>query len=55
MLARAIAYRLQEKAFVALKPSTLRLLDRIADNLSKDKPLDIPKPRASAGTVLILQ
>lgn len=53
LLARAIAYRLQEKAFASLKPSTQRLLDRIADNRSKDAPLDIPKPRASAGTVLI--
>jgi hypothetical protein len=53
LLDRAIAYRLQEKAFAGLKPSTQRLLDRIADNRSKDELLDIPKPRASAGTVLI--
>jgi hypothetical protein len=32
LLIRAIAYRLQEKAFAGLKPSTLRVLDRIAGN-----------------------
>ncbi len=53
LLIRAIAYRLQEKAFAGLKPSAQRVLDRIADNRSKDSPLDIQKPRASAGTVLI--
>jgi len=53
LLIRAIAYRLQEKSFGGLKPSTQRLLDRVADNRSNDAPLDIPKPRASAGTVLI--
>ena len=53
LLIRAIAYRLQEKASPGLKPATQRLLDRIADNRSKDEPLDIPKSRASAGTVLI--
>jgi Protein of unknown function (DUF2924) len=55
LLLRAIAYRLQEKASAGLKPATQRLLDRIADNRSKDEPLDILKPRASAGTVLIRQ
>ena len=53
LLNRAIAYRLQEKAVAGLKPSTQRILDRVADNRSKDAPLDIPKARASAGTVLI--
>ena len=53
LLIRAIAYRLQEKAFAGLKPSTQRVLDRIADNRSKDAPQYIPKRRASAGTVLI--
>jgi DUF2924 family protein len=53
LLIRAIAYRLQEQALAGLKPSTQRLLDRVADNRSNDAPLDIPKPRASAGTVLI--
>jgi Protein of unknown function (DUF2924) len=34
LLTRAIAYPLQEKAFADLKPSTQRLLDRVADNRS---------------------
>jgi hypothetical protein len=53
LLIRAIAYRLQEKASPGLKPSTQRLLDRIADNPSKNAPRSIPQPRATAGTVLI--
>ena len=55
LLIRAIAYRLQEKALAGLKPSTQRLLGRIADNRSKDAPQSIPQRRASAGTVLIRQ
>jgi hypothetical protein len=55
LLIRAIAYRLQEKASPGLKPATRRLLDRIADNTSKDAPRSIPQPRATAGTVLIRQ
>ena len=53
LLIRAIAYRLQEKAFAGLKPSTQRVLDRVADNRAKDAPQYIPQRRASAGTVLI--
>ncbi len=53
LLIRAIAYRLQEKAFAGLKPSTHRVLDRIADNRSSDAPQSMPQRRASAGTVLI--
>jgi hypothetical protein len=53
LLLRAIAYRLQKKAFAGLKPSTHRVLDRIADNRSKDAAQYIPQRRASAGTVLI--
>ena len=52
---RAITYRLQEKASPGLKPATRRLLDRIADNPSKDAPRSIPQPWATAGTVLIRQ
>ena len=36
-----------------LKPSTQRVLDRIADSRSKDAPQYIPQRRASAGTLLI--
>src|ERR1019366_8929832 len=46
LLIRAIAYRLQEKAFAGLKPSTQRVLDRIADNRSKDALQSIPQRRA---------
>jgi hypothetical protein len=53
LLIRAIAYRLQEKAFASLKPSTQRVLDRIVDNRSGDAPQFIPQRRASAGTMLI--
>jgi DUF2924 family protein len=53
LLIRAIAYRLQGGAVAGLKPSTQRLLDRIVDDHSNDAPLDIPKPRTSARTVLI--
>ncbi len=49
LLLRAIAYRLQEKASPGLKPATRRVLDRIADNPSKDAPRSIPQPRATAG------
>jgi Protein of unknown function (DUF2924) len=55
LLIRAITYRLQEKASPGLKPATRRLLDRIADNPSKDAPRSIPQPWATAGTVLIRQ
>jgi hypothetical protein len=55
LLIRAIAYRLQEKFSSGLKPATQRLLDRIADNPSKDAPQALPQRRASAGTVLIRQ
>jgi len=34
LLIRAIAHRLQERAVAGVKPSTQRLLDRIADNPS---------------------
>ena len=55
LLIRAIAYQLQEKASPGLKPATQRLLDRIADNPSKDAPRSISQPLATAGTVLIRQ
>jgi hypothetical protein len=55
LLIRAIAYRLQEKALAGLKPSTQRVLDRVADGGSKVAHKGFPKRRASAGTVLIRQ
>src|SRR5713226_4617992 len=53
-LIRAIAYRLQEQAFGGLKPSTRRLLARVAEETAAGS---LPKKpqirRAQAGTVLI--
>jgi hypothetical protein len=48
---RAIAYRLQEKVFGGLKPSTQRILDRVC--LDSAKRTIAPRKLASAGTVLI--
>jgi hypothetical protein len=54
LLARAIAYRLQERALRGLKPSTKRLLERLVGNASSGQPLNLAAPPpASAGTVLI--
>jgi hypothetical protein len=55
VLIRAIAYQLQEQVFAGLKPSTQRVLDRIAGNRSSDAPQSMPQLRATAGTVLIRQ
>ena len=49
LMVRAIAYRLQERAFGGLKPSAQRILDRVSDGPQKK----VLKRRASAGTVLI--
>jgi hypothetical protein len=53
LLARAIAYALQERACGGLKPSTDRLLDRVGDAGSAEGRQPMPKLRAAAGTVLI--
>jgi hypothetical protein len=52
---QAIAYRLQEKALGGLKPSTLRLLERIADDAAVHRQVSTTpeKIRVSVGTVLI--
>ncbi len=50
---RALAYRLQERTLGALKPSTMRILDRVAGGRSSLEPARVPKRRVSAGTVLI--
>ena len=52
---RAVAYRLQERALGGLKPSTLRILDRIADDRASAESKRAAKRQASAGTVLIRQ
>jgi hypothetical protein len=55
LLVQGIAYRLQEKALGGLKPATLRLLQRIADDAAARRRLSITpdKVRANTGTVLI--
>jgi hypothetical protein len=55
LLLQAIAYWLQERALGGLKPATLRLLERIADDAATRREVSTPpeKLRVSAGTVLI--
>lgn len=52
---RALAYRLQERALGGLKPSTQRILDRVADGAASAGSKRAPQHRASAGTVMIRQ
>src|ERR1700730_5397625 len=55
LMVQAIAYRLQEKALGGLKPATLRLLERIADDAAARRQVSTTpeKVRVRAGTVLI--
>jgi len=50
---RAIAYRLQERAFGGLKPSTIRILERAADGRTELALERQRRRRAGTGTVLI--
>ena len=53
-LTRAIAYRLQERAYGGLKPSTRRLLARVAEETSTGCSAQKPQIRkAQSGTILI--
>ena len=53
-LTRAIAYHLQERAYGGLKPSTLRLLARVAEQTATGSSPKKPQIRkAQSGTVLI--
>ena len=53
-LIRAIAYRLQEKAFGGLEPSTRRLLARVAEETAAGSlPKNPPVRKARSGTILI--
>jgi hypothetical protein len=52
-MVRAIAYRLQERRFGGLKPSTQRLLDRVCEGRADVGRKRMPAKRVSAGTVLI--
>jgi Protein of unknown function (DUF2924) len=55
LLVQGIAYRLQEKALGGLKPATLRLLERIADDTAAGQLVSIPSEnvRMTIGTVLM--
>src|SRR6266478_5277450 len=54
LLIKALGYRLQEKAFGGLKPSTRRLLERWGRNGAERGPLAEPaKTQLKAGTVLV--
>jgi hypothetical protein len=54
LLIRAVAYRIQEQALGGLKPSTRRLLERLASDARSRRPLKLsPCAPASAGTVLM--
>ena len=54
LLIRAVAYRIQEQFHGRLKPSTRRLLMRIANDARSGQPLKfVPATAASAGTVLM--
>ncbi len=54
LLTRAVAYRIQEQVYGGLKPSTRRLLLRLANDARSGRPLR-PEPAAGAqpGTVLM--
>ncbi len=54
LLIRAVAYRIQEQVLGGLKPSTRRLLERLACDARSGRPLKLsPRAPASAGTVLM--
>jgi hypothetical protein len=54
LLIRAVAYRIQEQALGGLKPSTRRLLERLAGDARSGRRLKLsPCAPASAGTVLM--
>jgi Protein of unknown function (DUF2924) len=53
LLIRAIAYRLQERTFGGLKPSTLRLLERVGKDGSSNESSQTSRTRATPGTVLV--
>ena len=54
LLIRALAYRIQEKALGGLKPSTRRLLTKVAADASARRPIQVaPEPALKPGTVLL--
>ena len=54
LLVRALAYRIQERAFGGLKPSIRRVLARVAANSSGGRKVQVePSPMLKPGTVLL--
>ena len=54
LLVRALAYRMQEQALGGPKPSTRRLLAKVAAHASADRPIEVaPEPYLKPGTVLL--
>jgi hypothetical protein len=54
LLVRALAYRIQENALGGLKPSTRRLLAKVATAVSAHRPMcAAPQPTLRPGTVLL--
>ncbi len=54
LLIRALAYRIQEKALGGLKPSTRRLLTKVAADASARRSIQVtPEPSLKPGTVLL--
>jgi hypothetical protein len=53
LLTRAVGYRLQERAFGGLKPSTLRLLERLGGDYSANHLVHSAARKATDGTVLV--
>jgi hypothetical protein len=54
LLTRAVAYSIQEQIYGGLKPSTRKLLLRVANNSRSERPLKSePAAAAPAGTVLM--
>lgn len=54
LMIRALAYRIQEQALGGLKPSTRRLLAKVAADVSAGRPIRVaPAPALTAGTVLL--
>ena len=50
LLIRALAYRIQEKALGGLKPSTRRLLTKVAADASARRPIQVaPEPDSQTG------
>ena len=53
LLTRALAYRIQEQAMGGLKPSTERLLAKVATDAASGQPIAaVPLPALTPGTVL---